>query len=156
MTHRGEALAVADTDLAELRDALAGSVIGPEDPGYDAARVCFNALVDRRPVVIAQCDGPTDVATAFDFARRHGLEVAVRWAGHNPAGHCVVDGGLVIDLSRLRAVEVDVDRRIARAGGGSTWLDFDRATQAFGLVTPEASSVQQASAGSPWAAASAT
>jgi FAD/FMN-containing dehydrogenase len=136
MTHRGEAPVVVETDLAELRDALAGSVIGPEDPGYDAARVCFNALVDRRPVVIAQCDGPTDVATAFDFARRHGLEVAVRGGGHNPAGHCVVDGGLVIDLSRLRAVEVDVDRRIARAGGGSTWLDFDRATQAFGLVTP--------------------
>ena len=62
--------------------------------------------------------------------------MAVRGGGHNPAGHCVVDGGLVIDLSSLRAVEVDGDARIARAGGGATWLDFDSATQAFGLVTP--------------------
>ena len=122
--------------LDDLRSSLAGSVIGPDDPGYDAARRCFNALVDRRPDVIARVAGPGDVATAFDFARSHGLEVAVRGGGHNPAGHCVLDGGLVIDLSQLRTVEVDADARIARAAGGSTWLDFDTATQAFGLVTP--------------------
>jgi FAD/FMN-containing dehydrogenase len=86
--------------------------------------------------VIARCLGPSDIATAFDFARTHGLEVAVRGGGHNPAGHCLLDGGLVIDLSLLRAVEVDDEARIARAEGGSTWLDFDSATQAFGLVTP--------------------
>jgi FAD/FMN-containing dehydrogenase len=108
----------------------------PEDPGYDAARLCFNALVDRRPAVIAQCVGAADVATAFDFARTRGLEVAVRGGGHNPAGHCALDGGLVIDLSRMRAVAVDADTRIARAQGGSTWLDFDAATQAHALVTP--------------------
>jgi FAD/FMN-containing dehydrogenase len=125
-----------DVSLNELRSALAGTVLGPADPGYDAARVCFNALVDRRPAAIARCAGPADVATAFDFARTHDLEVAVRGGGHNPAGHCVLDGGLVIDLSQLRAVEVDPDARIARAEGGSTWLDFDVATQAFGLVTP--------------------
>jgi FAD/FMN-containing dehydrogenase len=122
--------------LDELRGSLTGAVIGPADAEYDAARRCFNALVDRRPAVIARCVGPRDVATAFDFARVHGLEVAVRGGGHNPAGHCVVDGGLVIDLSLLRIVEVDRDERIARAGGGSTWLDFDTATQAHGLVTP--------------------
>jgi FAD/FMN-containing dehydrogenase len=120
----------------ELRSSLAGTVIGPEDPGYDAARICFNALVDRRPAVIAQCLGPADVATAFDFARVHGLEVAVRGGGHNPAGHCVLDGGLVIDLSRMRGVDVDGAARVARAEGGSTWLDFDTATLQFGLVTP--------------------
>jgi FAD/FMN-containing dehydrogenase len=76
------------------------------------------------------------VVTAFDFARVHGLQVAVRGGGHNPAGHCVLDGGLVIDLSRLRGVAVDGDARIARAEGGSTWVDFDQATQAHGLVTP--------------------
>jgi FAD/FMN-containing dehydrogenase len=76
------------------------------------------------------------VATAFDFARSRALEVAVRGAGHNPAGHCVLDGGLVIDLSLMRRVDVDGDARIARAAGGATWLDFDSATQAFGLVTP--------------------
>jgi FAD/FMN-containing dehydrogenase len=120
----------------DLRQSLAGSVIGPEDPDYDAARRCYNALVDRRPAVIARCVSAADVATAFDFARTNGLEVAVRGGGHNPAGHCVLDGGLVIDLSQLRAVEVDPEAQIARAGGGSTWLDFDTATQAFGLVTP--------------------
>jgi FAD/FMN-containing dehydrogenase len=125
-----------DGSIEELRRSLAGSVLGPEDPGYDAARRCFNALVDRRPAVIARCAGAGDVATAFDFARTQGLEVAVRGGGHNPAGHCVCDGGLVIDLSLLRAVEVDGGARIARAGGGSTWLDFDAATQAYGLVTP--------------------
>ncbi len=122
--------------LAELNRSLAGQAIGPGDSGYDAARVCYNAAVDRRPAAIVLCRGPGDVATAFDFARAQGLEVAVRGGGHNPAGHCVVDDGLVIDLSRMRRVEVDTDRRIARAEGGSTWLDFDGATQAAGLVTP--------------------
>jgi FAD/FMN-containing dehydrogenase len=125
-----------DESLAELRRSLTGTVIGPTDSGYDAARRCFNALIDRRPAVIARCTGPGDVATAFDFARSHDLEVAIRGGGHNPAGHCAVDGGLVIDLSQMRSVAVDPDERIARAKGGSTWLDFDRAAQAFGLVTP--------------------
>jgi FAD/FMN-containing dehydrogenase len=122
--------------VVELRRSLAGAVIGPGDRDYDGARRCFNALVDRRPAVIARCVGAADVASAFDFARSHKLEVAVRGGGHNPAGHCVLDGGIVIDLSLMRTVEVDGDARIARAGGGATWLDFDSATQAFGLVTP--------------------
>jgi FAD/FMN-containing dehydrogenase len=125
-----------DESLAELRRSLIGTVIGPTDSGYDVARRCFNALIDRRPAVIARCAGPADVATTFDFARSHDLEVAVRGGGHNPAGHCAVDGGLVIDLSQMRAVAVDAGARIARADGGSNWLDFDGATQAFGLVTP--------------------
>jgi FAD/FMN-containing dehydrogenase len=125
-----------DGNLDELQQSLAGSVIGPADAGYEAARRCFNALVDRRPAVIARCAGPGDVATALDFAQMQGLDVAVRGGGHNPAGHCVCDGGLVIDLSLLRTVEVDGHARLARAGGGSTWLDFDPATQASGLVTP--------------------
>jgi FAD/FMN-containing dehydrogenase len=125
----------ADNALAELRRSLAGTVITPDDPEYDRARLCFNALVDRRPAVIARCLGAADVATAFDFARTHELEVAVRGGGHNPAGHCLVDGGLVIDLSLLRGVEVDPTARVARAQGGSTWLDFDSATQEHGLVT---------------------
>jgi len=125
-----------DASLAELRGSLAGAVIGPADAGYDVARRGFNALVDRRPACIARCLGPADVATAFDFARAHSMEVAVRGGGHNPAGHCVCDGGLVIDLSLMRRVEVNDDGRSANAQGGATWLDFDSATQAFGLVTP--------------------
>jgi FAD/FMN-containing dehydrogenase len=127
---------VSEAGLDELRGAVAGAVVTPADPGYAAARRCFNALIDRRPAVIVRCLGADDVATAFDFARAERLNVAVRGGGHNPAGHCVLDGGLVIDLSQLRKVDVDGDGRMARAQGGSTWLDFDAATQAHGLVTP--------------------
>jgi FAD/FMN-containing dehydrogenase len=125
-----------DGDVVELRKSVNGLVVTAGDAGYDAARRCFNALVDRRPAVIVRCSGAADVATAFDFARAHDLEVAVRGGGHNPAGHCVLDDGLVIDLSSLRVVHVDPAARIARAGGGSTWRDFDSATLAAGLVTP--------------------
>ena len=127
---------LADESLTELRRSLGGAALAPADAGYDPARRCFNALVDRRPAVIARCLGADDVATAFDFARAHALEVAVRGGGHNPAGHCVSDGGLVIDLSQMPGVDVDGDARIARSEGGATWLDFDSATQALGLVAP--------------------
>jgi FAD/FMN-containing dehydrogenase len=123
-------------DLGDLRLSLAGAVITSDDSEYDVARRCFNAAVDRRPAVIVRCLGAGDVATAFDFARSHGFDVAVRGGGHNPAGHCAIDDGLVIDLSAMRRVEVDAAAGVARADGGSTWLDFDAATQAFGLVTP--------------------
>ena len=103
MTYRTDDASATDDSLSQLSTALAGEVIGPTDPEYDRARVCFNALVDRRPAAIARCLGPTDIATAFDFARTHELEVAVRGGGHNPAGHCIIDGGLVIDLSLLRS-----------------------------------------------------
>ena len=126
----------AGEGLTELRRSFAGAVLAPTDAGFDAARHCFNALVDRRPAVIARCFGADDVARAFGFARAHALEVAVRGGGHNPAGHCVCDGGLVIDLSLMRGVEVNGDTRTARADGGARWLDFDAATQGFGLVTP--------------------
>jgi FAD/FMN-containing dehydrogenase len=128
--------ALVHESLSDLRESLAGSVVAPDDTEYDAARRCFNALIDRRPAAIVRCAGPPDVATALDFARTHELEIAVRGGGHNPAGHCVLDGGVVIDLSPLRRVEVDTMTRTARAGGGSTWLDFDSATLGHGLVTP--------------------
>src|SRR6266702_7070164 len=131
-----EATAHENEDLSGLRRSLAGAVIAAGDPGYESARRCFNALVDRRPAVIARCLHAGDVATAFDFARAQQLEVAVRGGGHNPAGHCVCESGLVIDLSALHTVHVDAGTRTARADGGATWLDFDAATQAAGLVTP--------------------
>ncbi len=86
--------------------------------------------------MIARCTGAGDVAAALDFARSHELEVAVRGGGHSPAGHCLLDDGLVIDLTALRAVEVDADARMARSGGGATWLDFDGAVQVHALATP--------------------
>jgi FAD/FMN-containing dehydrogenase len=125
-----------DGAKGELQQSFAGRILTSDDSDYDAARRCFNALVDHRPLLIARCRGASDVATALDFARARGLEVAVRGGGHNPAGHCVCEGGLVIDLSELRQVEVDAAGRLARAGGGATWADFDTATQTAGLVTP--------------------
>src|SRR2546429_2818017 len=138
VVHMSEAIdpSGAGEGVTELRQSLGGAVLTPTDEGFDAARRCFNTLVDRRPAVIVRCLDAGDVARAFDFARVHALEVAVRGGGHNPAGHCVCDGGLVIDLSLMRGVEVDGDARTARADGGATWLDFDAATQRFGLVTP--------------------
>lgn len=127
---------LADKTLNELQRSLSGSVIRPTDAEYDRARRGFNALIDRRPAVIVRCVSADDIAIALAFAQGYELEVAVRGGGHNPAGHCVCDGGLVIDLSQMRSVEVDPEKRIARAEGGATWLDFDTATQALGLVTP--------------------
>jgi FAD/FMN-containing dehydrogenase len=126
----------AELDLSGLRGSLAGDVLAPEDSGYDGARRCYNALIDRRPAVIARCLGADDIAAAFDFARSNALEVAVRGGGHNPSGHCVCDGGLVIDMTLMREVEVDPEARVARSQGGATWLDFDAATQAFGMAAP--------------------
>jgi hypothetical protein len=89
--HEEVTVRVDDESLNELQRSLAGTVIGPGDPEYDAARVCFNALVDRRPALIARCTGPEDVATSFAYARAQDLDVAVRGGGHNPAGHCVLE-----------------------------------------------------------------
>jgi FAD/FMN-containing dehydrogenase len=120
----------------ELRDSLTGDVLVEGDREYDRARLCFNLLIDQRPAAIARCVDVDDVASALAFGQAQGLEIAVRGGGHNPAGHCAVDDGLVIDLSRMRDVRVDPEKRIATSEGGATWLDFDAATQAHGLVTP--------------------
>ncbi len=122
--------------MNELNDQLQGDVLEPGDPEYEQARLCFNLLIDRRPAVIARCVDADDVAAALAFGQENGLEIAVRGGGHNPAGHCAVDDGLVIDLTKMRTVEVDPDEKVARSGGGATWLDFDQATQQHGLVTP--------------------
>ena len=122
--------------LSRLQDSISGDVLEPRDSEYERARLCFNLLVDRRPAAIARCANGEDVAKALRFAQEHDVEIAVRGGGHNPAGHCAVDDGLVIDLSRMRRVEVDPEARLAFSDGGATWLDFDAATQDHGLVTP--------------------
>src|SRR5262245_60769679 len=122
--------------LDDLSGSLSGDVLGSDDPEYERARLCFNLLVDRRPTAIARCVDAQDVATALAFGQANDLEIAVRGGGHNPAGHCAVDDGLVIDLSRMRDVTVDPEAGIAHSGGGATWSDFDAATQQHGLVTP--------------------
>jgi FAD/FMN-containing dehydrogenase len=110
-------------------------VITPESADYDSARVVFNRAFDRRPALILRCAGPSDVARALEFAQARGLPLAVRAGGHSRIGFGVCDGGVVIDLSGLRRVEVDAKRRVARAEAGALVRDLDEATQHWGLAT---------------------
>jgi hypothetical protein len=127
---------VADLAARELAGTFAGQLIGPADPEYDDARGVHNAMIDRRPALVARCTGPDDVASAIAVARAHDLPIAVRGGGHNGAGLGVVDAGIVVDLSQLREVDVDPVQRVARVGGGATWGEVDRATHEHGLATP--------------------
>ncbi|MEU0134386.1 FAD-binding oxidoreductase [Streptomyces sp. NPDC006296] len=126
---------VPDTAAAGLRPGFTGEVHVPGDPGYDEARTVFNGMIDRRPAVVAQCASGTDVARALAVARDRGLEVAVRGGGHSVAGMALSEGGLVVDLRRMRSVEVDPGARSARVGGGAVMSDLDRATQPYALAT---------------------
>ncbi len=118
----------------ELAQRLDGVVIGPADPAYDDARAIWNGMIDRRPALVAKCRGTADVVTSVLFARERGLPITVRGGGHNVAGGAVADGALVIDLSLMRAVDVDVAAKRAWVQGGATWGDVDPATQRHGLV----------------------
>jgi FAD/FMN-containing dehydrogenase len=119
-----------------LRGVVLGDVLVATDAGYDGARAVWNAMIDRRPAVIVRCTSTADVVAAVSFARDHGLPVSVRGGGHNVAGHAVGDHSVMIDLSAMRGVRVDPERRLARVEGGATWGDVDRETQAVGLATP--------------------
>ncbi len=112
-----------------------GILIGEADEEYDDARAVFNAMVDGRPSIIAQCESATDVQAALTHARDHGLEVAIRSGGHSVAGASTTRGGLVIDMRRMNSVDVDPDARTATVGGGATWSAFDTACQPHGLAT---------------------
>ncbi len=116
-------------------DGFRGQLITDEHPDYAMARAVWNGAVDRRPLLIARCSGSADVAAAVRFARDHDLEIAVRGGGHNVAGTAVCDGGIVIDLSAMRAVWVDPAGRTAEVQGGALWGEVDHETQAHGLAT---------------------
>ncbi len=122
--------------IDRLRGSVAGEVLTPADPGYDERRAVWNAMIDRRPAVIVRCQGAADVMAAVTFARERDLPISIRGGGHNVAGYAVGDGAVMVDLSAMRDVRVDADRRRARVEGGATWRDVDTATQAFGLATP--------------------
>jgi FAD/FMN-containing dehydrogenase len=125
---------IDDAALRELRRRFQGQVIAPDDPGYDQARRVWNAMVDKRPAVIARCRAPEDVVAAVTLARRTGLEVAVRAGGHSISGDSSTDGGIVIDLTSMRAVTVDPRARVAKVGGGALLRHLDAETQRFGLA----------------------
>lgn len=120
--------------VAEFAASIRGELVQMSDDGYDAARAVWNGMIERRPALIARCQGTADVITAVNFARRHNLLLAVRGGGHNVAGNAVCDGGLVIDLSLMKSIRVDPAQRTVRVEGGATWGDVDRETQAFGLA----------------------
>ncbi len=122
--------------LTELRKGFSGRLLHPGDDDYEAARRIWNGAVDRRPALIARCTGPEDVVSAVRFARSERLLVAVRGGGHNVAGTAVCDGGLMIDLSPMKRIEVDPTRRTARVQPGVLWGELDGVTQPFGLATP--------------------
>jgi FAD/FMN-containing dehydrogenase len=112
-----------------LRSDFDGTVIDADHADFDDARRVWNAMIDRKPTVIARCRGTADVMRAVDCTRGLGLPVAIRGGGHNVAGHAVCDEGVMIDLSDMRAVHVDPARRIAVVEGGATWAEFDREAQ---------------------------
>jgi FAD/FMN-containing dehydrogenase len=126
----------ADAARRELGSAFGGQLIGPEDAEYGEARKVYNAMIDRRPALVARCASPDDVVKAVAFARDRDLVLAVRGGGHNGAGLGTCDDGVVIDLSPLSDVRVDPEARTVRVGGGSTWGQVDRATNEHGLATP--------------------
>jgi FAD/FMN-containing dehydrogenase len=114
---------------------FAGEVLAQGADGYEASRLVWNAMVDRRPALIARCTSPSDVVAALRYGRAHGVEVGVRCGGHSVVGISVPDGGLMLDLSPMDGVSVDPDRRTARIGGGALLGVLDRATQPYGLAT---------------------
>ena len=118
-----------------LRTQMVGSALCPSDAGYEDCRRVHNGLIDRRPAVVARCDGTADVQAAVRFARERDLEIAVRGGGHNVAGNAVCDGGIMIDLSPMRGVHVDPRARRARVQGGATWGHYNRETQLHGLAS---------------------
>ena len=129
----GESL---DAGVVEaIRGAFSGRLLLKDDDDYDTTRRIFNGLIDKRPGLIAQCANAADVATAIGFARSTGLEIAVRGGGHSVAGRSTTDGGVMIDLSRMKRIDVDPETRTARAQGGVTWGEFDGRTAKHGLAT---------------------
>jgi FAD/FMN-containing dehydrogenase len=122
--------------IDEFKGTLRGDVLLPGDPDYDQARQIWNAMIDKRPAMMVRCAGAADVLASVNFARDNALPLAIRGGGHNIAGSALCNDGLVIDLTRMRSVRIDPDKRRAFVEGGATLHDFDHEAQAFGLATP--------------------
>jgi FAD/FMN-containing dehydrogenase len=127
---------VPESAVQKFRESLRGQSLCPGEQGYDAGRTVANAMIDRRPAVIARCAGVADVIACVRFAREHAVLVAVRGGGHSIAGKSVCDDGIVIDLSAMKGMRVEPGRRTARAETGLKLGEFDRETQALTLSWP--------------------
>src|SRR5919201_3652549 len=125
---------LAEGSIAELAESLRGELIRPGDPGYDEARSIWNGAHDKHPALIVRCAGVADVIRAVEFARSEELLVSVRGGAHSIPGFSTNDGGIVIDLSRMKGIRVDPEARTAVAEPGLTWAEFDHETQQFGLA----------------------
>jgi len=133
----GQVTAALDAPaLSRFRDGFAGEIVLPEDAGYDAARIVWNGMIDRRPAIVVRPTGVADVLSALRFVREQELQIAVRSGGHSIPGFSTCDGGIVIDLSSMRGVRVDPKRRVAQVNGGALLGDLDHEAQAFGLACP--------------------
>jgi FAD/FMN-containing dehydrogenase len=128
--------AIPAAAVEELRMQLRGAVVESGDPAEREVREVFNAMHPGNPAVTVRCLGTSDVIAAVNFASDRGLPIAVRGGGHSIAGLSAIDGGVLLDLAPMRAVQVDPERRLAAVQGGALWGDVDRETQAFGLVAP--------------------
>ena len=135
LTTTGAATAIEEAAVAAFQASLRGELLHASAPGYDDARKVWNGMIDKRPALIARCVGVADVIAAVNFARTNDILVSVRGGGHNITGNAVCDGGLMIDLSRMKSVRVDPVQRRARAEAGLTWGEYNRETQAFGLAS---------------------
>jgi FAD/FMN-containing dehydrogenase len=135
ITSDGADRILEDAEVAAFAGNLRGPLLRQDETGYDAARRVWNGMIDRRPALIARCAGVADVMAAVRFARTHNVLVSVKGGGHNITGNAVCEGGLMIDLSPMKSVRVDLQKRTARAEAGLTWGEFNRETQAFGLAT---------------------
>ena len=124
---------IAASAVDKLKSKFRGQLLAPGDESYEAARKVFNAMVDRRPALIARCTCNEDVVETVNFAREQDALVSVRCSGHNVVGFAVCDGGLVIDLSPMKAISVDPTARTVRAQGGTTWGEVNDALQPHGL-----------------------
>jgi hypothetical protein len=132
----GDYATIKGSEIEKFKASLGGELIQPTDDGYDAARKVWNAMIDKRPALIARCSGTADVITAVKFAREYDLLLSVRGGGHNVAGSALCEDGLTIDLSRMKGLHVDLKTRTVRAQPGCNLGDLDRETQIFGLVVP--------------------
>ena len=135
-TLTGGYAAINEAAVNDFKTSLRGALLGPGDDGYDEARKIWNAMIDKRPALIAQCSGAADVINSVNFARDNNILISVRGGGHNFPGNCVCNDGLMIDLSKMTGIRVDPAERTVRAQGGTKWRAFDHETQAFGLATP--------------------
>jgi FAD/FMN-containing dehydrogenase len=135
LTGDGVEVTLTRTAVQELGDSLRGHLLLPGHDSYEKARRVLNASINKHPAIIVQPKGMSDVKNAVDFARESNLLVAVKCGGHSPSGKSTCDGGMMIDLSLLRNVRVDPERRIAQVSGGSWLGDMDHDTMNFGLVT---------------------